>query len=836
MMRYPRTSFLLALLTAASAFAQRPFTGSAEVRQALDRLNVVGSVLMIAAHPDDENNNLLVYLGRGKKYRTAYLSLTRGEGGQNLIGSEQGDEIGLIRTQELLGARRWDAGEQYFSRAIDFGFSKTADETLQKWGRDNVLADVVYNIRRYRPDVIITRFSGTPRDGHGHHQSSAILAKEAFEAAADPARFPEQLKLVQPWRAKRIVFNLFAFNRQMEEENAKNPAPRVALETGGYDPVLGYSYGEIAGISRSNHKSQAFGSAERRGAIKAELAPVAGDVAQGDLFDGVDATWSRVKGGAEIGALLAKAAKEFQDENPAAILPHLIAARQLAAANTDWWAQYKLPEIDEAIALCAGLFAEVRTDREHAAPGATLKLTVDVMQRLPYGLRWTGVKFDNGLTGQPSVANELPLNAAASASVDWNIPKDQAISQPYWMRDAKNGNLYAVDDLRLLGLADSPPVLTATLSFADAQGRTFALQRPARYRFVDPVQGEQVRRLLIVPPVALKVSDAVMVFPDSQSRSVAIEVKANVANAAGTLRLKLPDGWIATPAEHEFKIAARNEMTSFAFTLKPPAWSGKATLEAVATMADGSVTNRGAEVVRYPHIPPQSHFPPAQALLVRADVKISIKRVGYVMGAGDEMPAALRQLGLQVDLLSPEDVAAGELGKYDSIVVGVRAFNTRPDLKSSQARLMEYVKNGGTMIVQYNTPEGFGGPGARPTPVALAPYPLSISRDRVTVEEVPVRFPDKENALLNKPNKITGEDFSGWVQERGLYFVTDFGKEYTPLFGMNDPGEKELLGGTVAAKYGKGTYIYTSLVWFRELPAGVPGAFRIFANFLSAGK
>jgi len=843
-MRHPINAFLALLALglfwfAPPAVAQRPFTGAAEVRQSLDRINTLGSVLMIAAHPDDENNALLVYLGRGKKYRTAYLSLTRGEGGQNLIGPEQGDEIGLIRTQELLAARRWDAGEQYFTRAIDFGFSKSADESMQKWGREAVLGDIVYVIRRYRPDVIINRFSGTARDGHGHHTASGLLAKEAYEAAGDPARFPEQLKFVQPWRAKRIMFNLFSFNRQMEEENAKNPAPKVEVESGAYDPVLGYSYGEIAGLSRSNHKSQAFGSAERRGPIPSHLITIAGEPATKDIFEGVDVTWNRVKDGAPIGDLLRGAAARFQPEKPHLILPALLAARQLAAKSADWWAQFKLREIDETIALCAGLHASLETDREQVTPNSSVKLTANVIERLPAGLRWTGLRFEgaSGLSTPVPSAEPLPVNRVVTGSIDWTVPATQALSQPYWLRAPKKEALFTVQDMSLVGLPESPAVLTAVLEFTDQEGRRFELRRDAQYRFVDPVAGEQIRRLQVVPPVAVKLADAVMLYPDDKPRTVTVEVRANAPKSAGQLSLKLPDGWKATPAVQPFSIAARGELAAFTFQVAPPAWPGKATLEAVATMADGAVTSAGMETVRYPHIPPQTLFPPAAASLVKANVQISIKRVGYLMGPGDEVPAALRQLGLQVDLVSPEDVAAGDLSKYDALVTGVRAMSTRTDLRSSRARLLDYVAQGGTLIMQYNTAGGGGPGGSGVTDVPLAPYPLKINRDRVTVEEAPVRFPNPQHALLNSPNKITGEDFTGWVQERGLYYATGFDpKQYETLFAMNDPGEKESLGATVVARHGKGLYIYTSLAFFRQLPAGVPGAYRLFANFLSAGK
>lgn len=829
-------------------WGQRELSGAAEAKLAVDRLNVVGSVLMIAAHPDDENTALLAYLARGRKVRTGYLSLTRGEGGQNLIGPEQGDELGLIRTEELLAARRIDGAEQFFSRAIDFGFTKTPEETFEKWGHDKILSDVVWVVRRFRPDVIVLRFTGTPRDGHGQHQVSAILGKEAFTAAADPKRFPEQLRWVEPWQAKRLMWNGFAFNREQEQELEKEKN-RLEMDAGDYDPVLGFSYTEIAGMSRSMHRSQGMGTAERKGSNKNYLLPVAGEPATRDLFDGIDTTWNRFPGGAAIGRALGQAAGAFDPGNPAKAVPPLIAAYNLMAELNQPALEFKRHELAEAIVLCSGLWLDAAADKFAVVPGGMLKLSATALNRERLAVEVDSVEVDG--MAQSSVKGSggaLPFNNPKVYPLEIKVGAQQPLSQPYWLREPKQGDTYSVPDQTEIGLPENPPLLRAHFHLR-IEGSPLEIARPVIYRYIERAQGELTRAVVVEPPAALEWSQAALLFPDASAKGVELQVRANIPHASGAIRIQAPAQWVVTPPAQDFRLSEIGQEAPLSFHLTPPAGDSKGALEASAKVGDQTVAV-GMETISYPHIPPQVLFKPARAELVRSDVRLLAKAVGYVMGAGDEVPAALRQIGAEVTLVGPDYLARGDLGRFDAIVTGVRAYNTRADLRANQERLMEYVRNGGTMVVQYNVPEGGGptptpgrggrgGAGGEREPSVLdhiGPYPIETGRERVTVEDAPVALPNKASALLHKPNEITARDFEGWVQERGLNFASAWDGHYQPLFETHDPGEKPMLGGTLYTRFGKGAYVFTAFSWFRQLPAGVPGAFRIFANLLSAGK
>ena len=774
---------------------------------------------MIAAHPDDENTALLAYFSRGRKVRTGYLSLTRGEGGQNLIGSEQGDALGVIRTQELLAARRIDGAEQFFTRAIDFGFTKTPQEAFEKWGREKILSDVVWVIRSFRPDVIVLRFSGTPRDGHGQHQASAILGKEAFTVAADPKRFPEQLRYVQPWQAKRVIWNVFSFNRDQEKEIEKIPN-KLEVDPGDYDPILGHSYGEIAGMSRSLHKSQGMGAPERRGSQKNYLVMVAGEPATKDVFDGVDTTWDSISGSAALMPVLAEAARTFEFQHPEKTVPLLLKAKSLMADLHHPVVERKRKELDEAIALASGLWLDATADKFGAIPGGSFKITRTAVNRGPLAIDLDGKTLGRN---QPVTSTETRA-----------IPDGEPYSQPYWLRQPKQGDSYTVTDQELIGRPENPPLLESTFH-ARIGSQDLDIVRPVVYRYVDRVQGERERPLMVEPEVAVAMPELARIFPDASPRTVDAQVRANVAGASGELVLKAPDGWRVEPPSQAFHLTERGRQAVLSFRVTPPARDAKVPLQASAKVGEHTI-NVGMDVITYPHIPQQPLFPPAETELVRADIRNLAKTIGYVMGAGDEMPEALRQVGSEVILLTPNDLARADLSRFDAVVTGVRAYNTRPDLRANQERLLEYVKNGGTMVVEYNVLEG--GPfGGDPSLLAnIGPYPITIGRERVTVEDVPVVFPNRNYPLLQKPNPIGEKDFAGWIQERGLYFATKWDSHYQPLFETHDPGEKPLLGGTLCTRYGKGAYIFTAMSWFRELPAGVPGAYRIFANFISASK
>ena len=844
--------------------AQRELSGTAQIKITLERLNTVGSVLMIGAHPDDENTALLAYLARGRKVRTGYLSLTRGEGGQNLIGSEQGDALGLIRTQELLAARRIDGAEQFFTRAVDFGFSKTPQEAFEKWGHDQILSDVVWVIRRFQPDVIVLRFSGTPRDGHGHHQASALVGKEAFSAASDPSRFPEQLQYVKPWQAKRLMWNAATFTPQQEQEVQKE-RNKVEVDPGDYDPVLGHSYAEIAGMSRSMHRSQGMGAPERKGSAKNWLLPVAGAPATHDLFDDVDVTWNRFPGGAAAGRALAEAARSFDPSNPAKTVLLLLTAQKAMSQLNDPRVDLKRRELQEAVALCSGLWLDATADKYAITQGARLQLTATALRREKSAAKVEAVDFD-GISRASAKEHgiSLPFNEPKTFSADITVPADQPLSQPYWLREPKQGDRYTVRDQSEIGLPENPPLLHARFRLR-IEGGEIEIVRPVIYRYIERAQGELTRAIVVEPAVTLQWARRARLFPDDSPETAEVQVKANVAGASGDIQVSAPAGWNISPASRYFQLLSAGDEASFSFQIRPPAQNANAVLQASAKLG-GQTVATGMDIISYPHIPPQVLFQPANTELVRCDVKLMAKRIGYIMGAGDEVPEALRQLGADVTMLGSDELSRGDLSRFDAIVAGIRAYNTRSDLRANQERLLKYVQDGGTLVVQYIDPQGGpggrGGPGASPavggrgapapqsaaqtngrgpgrgTLAALhaGPYPFATGLDRVTVEDAPVQLPNPDSPLLHRPNEISPHDFDGWIQERGLNFASEWDPHYQPLFESHDPGEKPLLGATLYTRYGKGAYVFTAFSWFRELPAGVPGAFRIFANLLSAGK
>ncbi len=823
--------------------AQKDIAGETQMRLMLDELNNLGSVMMIAAHPDDENTALLAYLARGRHVRTAYLSLTRGEGGQNLIGSEQGDELGIIRTEELLAARRIDGAQQFFTRAIDFGFTKTAAETLgSKWPREKVLGDVVWAIRRFQPEVIILRFTGTSKDGHGQHQASAILGREAFAAAADPTRFSEQLKYVKTWQALRLMTNLAAFNEEQQKEAEKIPN-KLAVDLGAYSPELGYSYEEIAGMSRSQHRSQAMGTAQRQGSRVNYFVTDHGDKATKDLLENINFGWSRLEGGAEVTRLLTQASSSFVPAHPEELLPLLAKVRpvmaSVASTSKNALAEARLAELDEAIALAGGVTVDALSDKPAVTPGGTFKVTLTALARNPAQVTLRSAKL-SGINGvpQPTIASTvLAFNKSIEFPVNIKVPDTEPYSQPYWLELPKEDAMYSVANPEEIGDPENPPVLLAEFRL-QVGAAEITLKRPVHRVYIDHIYGQLTRPLAIVPPVSVDFGGMALVFPDNKSRRLQIPVRAISGKLAGEIHLEAPAGWKVEPASQHFELSAADEQTMAEFTVAPPAGESIGSLRASATVGDRVVAS-STRVIDYPHIRAQTLFLPSAARLVRSDIKTLAHNVGYIVGAGDEVPESLQQIGCEVTLLSPSDLSYGDLSKYDAIVTGVRAFNTRPDLRLNYRRLFKFVEDGGTLIVQYNVPEGGRAGGASPESpdlVHVGPYPIKTGRDRVTVEEAPVTFPNPNNVLLHAPNEITARDFEGWVQERGLNFASEWDPRYQSVLESHDPGEKELQGGELYTRYGKGVYIFSSYDWFRQLPAGVPGAYRLFANMLSAAK
>ncbi|PWJ58503.1 LmbE family N-acetylglucosaminyl deacetylase [Dyadobacter jejuensis] len=802
-------------------------TPPGEIYQNIKKLNVLGSALYIAAHPDDENTLMLAYLAKDRLVRTGYMSLTRGDGGQNLIGSEQGYNIGLIRTQELLAARKNDGAEQFFSRAYDFGYSKTREETLKFWDEEKVLGDVVWMIRKFQPDVLITRFPPDPRAGHGHHQTSAYLAEKAFTLAADPTSYPEQLKTYPVWQAKRLVWNTYTpgFTNRKPSDTEQD---FIGVELGDYNPLLGKAYTEIAAESRSQHKSQAFGAAPARGQRADYLLHTKGERAKTNLFDGIDLTWNRVKGGAAIEKLVQKALDGFDISAPEKSIPQLIAIYKglQRLDEGDKYVNQKKEEVKELLVQCLGLWFETNPTTYSGVAGKPVNLKMTVVKRSAYPVQlskvfWTGMKADSAIN--LSLANNELVSLERTTVLPVNLP----ISQPYWIEKPLDKGMFNIPNQKDIGYPENRSKTISTYTFM-IDGQPFTYQKAWEYKFTDPAEGEIYRPFEIRPLVTVNLADPVIVFPDASPREVLVTVQAQAKAVQGKVSLTLPSGWKSTPADYSFDLPEQYQQASYSFQVSPTDQQQNTFLKAQATVS-GRQYDKSIRSISYRHIPTQTLFPEAEAKLTKMDIHTTAKHIGYIAGAGDEVPSALRQIGCQVTMLDEAELSK-DLSMYDAIVVGVRAYNTETRLGHYQAKLMEYVKNGGTMVVQYTIPSGL-------KVSELGPYPLTTGRDRITEEDATLHFLNPKHPVLNIPNKITQKDFDGWIQERGLYFAQTWDKQhYEPILAGHDTGEGDLDGALLYAQYGKGVYIYTGLSFFRELPAGVSGAYRLFANIISAGQ
>jgi LmbE family N-acetylglucosaminyl deacetylase len=795
---------------------------SAEIQLALQKLNVLGRVLYVAAHPDDENTNLMALWANGSLYDAGYLSVTRGDGGQNLIGPELREKLGVIRTQELLAARRLDHGRQFFTRAVDFGFSKTSEETLRIWDRDKVLSDIVWVIRRFRPDVVVTRFSPDDDKTHGHHTASAILAQEAFQAG-DPKRFPEQLAFVEVWKPTRLVWNTSPFffsNRNLPFD----PAGLATMEAGGFNPLLGKAFTEIAAASLSMHKSQGVGSPPRRGARKEYFKVLEGAPITNGLFDGVDTTWSRVPKSEAIAEKVKQVVAAFVPADPAASVPKLMELRKALTqfSDKDWGAQ-KRAEVDSIIAACLGLNIESSTTIAAVSAAQPLPIKFEAINRSKVPVQLLEVRTP--VTGE-TLQLDLPLPTDQFVAKDLTptLPKDVTRSQPYWLRKPATLGTFAVDDQTLIGLPENPPPfpLEVALRIGD-QDLRYSVD--TKYRTVDPIIGEVRQELVIAPPVFANLSNPVFVFGDDKSKSVQVRVAASTAAVRGQLRLEAPKGWGIEPASVPLDLKAADAEIFVTFTIKPPPSANEGTLRAVVSV-EGRDYSFARERIAYPHIGLHVLMPPAEAKIVRVDVRKKGELIGFIPGAGDEIPQSLQQIGYNVKILDAADITAENLKRFDAVVLGIRAYNTQERIASWEGQLLAYVKAGGVVVAQYNTTSDL-------KTKEIGPFPLEISRDRVTDENAEMRILAPNHPLMNTPNKITAEDFKGWVQERGLYFPNKWDPAWTPILSCNDPGEKPLDGGLLVAKSGSGYFIYTGYSWFRQLPAGVPGAYRLFANMVS---
>ena len=830
-----RTLATLLALAPFCTFSQRPPAqpNAAEILHKMQKLNVLGSVLYIVAHPDDENTRLIAWLANGKKVRTGNLSLTRGDGGQNLIGPELGDALGIIRTQELLEARRIDGGEQFFTRAVDFGYSKSAAESFEKWGKQEVLSDVVRVIRMFRPDIIITRFAPDRSAGHGHHEASAILAEEAFDLAGDPKAFPEQLQQgLEVWQPRRLFFNGSTWWKKDLADIAKNDPDWFSVDVGGYDPLLGLSYTEIAGRSRSMHKSQGFGAAETRGEMLEYLKLVKGDRPKTkDIFEGIDMTWGRVKGGSPIGQMIDRMIASYDLTQPSKSLDQLrkvgyemdetLGGDDKPLSMMRLWEQKRGDQQMQLELDCMGAVFEVLADATMFSEADSIRLTITAIQRSTPLPKMT-------LAVHPLTDNLDKAGLEFQTSKRLVLKPSRWVSEPFWLSKPHN-------DLHVIPAIDigtpnqkALPVSIAPANFTPTEDWIF--NGVLMYKWVDRVDGERIRPVYVTP-VASVIPKTDVLIATGGPQTIIVEVEALTDSLTGQLNVTLPEGWATTKDLKLVNIAKRNERQSLTFQLTPMDNAKGGPVKFEFSGPKGKA-DRTLHEIDYPHIMPQVYYTPAEVKLVPLDLKTTAKTVGYIKGAGDDVPEAIEQMGVAVEMIDPTTATLAGLKKYDAIVTGIRAYNTVEAMRTFNTTLMKYVEEGGTLVCQYNTRSS-----DMMVPDSLfGPYPFKLTRDRVTVEEAPATFLQRDHPLLNFPNKITSTDFDGWVQERGLYFCGSLDEHYTPLIAWNDPGEQPLTGGLITCDWGKGRYVYTGISFFRQLPAGVPGAYRLFANLISSTK
>ncbi len=841
-----------------------------EILLQFNKLQATGSVLYIAAHPDDENTRLLSYLANEKCLRTAYLSLTRGDGGQNLIGSEQGTELGVIRTQELLAARRTDGAEQFFSRAYDFGYSKTPKETFEKWTHQEILSDVVYVIRKFRPDIIITRFATDGSGGHGHHTASAILAEEAFEAAADPTKFPEQLNRVAVWQAKRLFYN----NASKFWNPNADMSGNLKMDVGGYNTLLGKNYGEIAAESRSMHRSQGFGSAKQRGEMFEYFKPLKGDTANlQSIFDRLDFTWNNKTNGKQIAKCIALALENYKKGEHIKCNTQLLAAMELFPAAERIQENYWYGKLLKTCLLLNGIYLEALAEGSaYAAIGDSLKIKITGLNRSNTPLILENIKLFAYGQGNACAQQNLNFNIAPTV-LNYNIPFTTSLSKTicketentkmYWLKNSISDNKFWIEKEQIgLGYAlQSGYKVSFDLNI---QGKNITWTEELQYKYTDPEKGERYRPLIITDPAFINITTSSLIVADSNAKEIKVSVKAGRDKVKGLLLGSTTWDWTIsvkgdnkkewyTMASTYIELDKKGDEKEIIFLVKGPAQTsiGNASfklidqpkpaeekeneiVELTKERNDYSVYPNyscGLQEIKYDHIPTQVLFPEAKLKLVKVAVKHQLKKIAYISGAGDDVEPCLAQLGYQVTLLTNEKLASENLQQYEAIITGVRAYNTNEYLSAAKSKLMDYVKKGGNLIVQYNT-NSFAGPFKGD----IGPYPFKITRDRITDEKAVVTIELPNHPVFNKPNKITQADFEDWIQERSIYHAGETDAHYELPISMNDPGEKPNKGALAICKYGEGYFVYTGLVFFRELPAGVPGAYRLMVNLIELGK
>lgn len=799
---------------------------SSEIYLKMQKLDVLGSALYIAAHPDDENTRLLSYLANEKKWRTAYLSLTRGDGGQNLIGTEQSEKLGMIRTQELLAARRVDGAEQYFTRAFDFGFSKNPEETFRIWKKDSVLADMVWVIRNFQPDIIITRFPTDGSGGHGHHTASALLAEEAMDAAADPNKFKEQLLYVKPWKVKRLIWNGFNFGNAPQSDGKDF----TKLDIGDYNELLGKSYGEIASMSRSQHKSQGFGVPMQRGSIKETFKYVKGDSVKSNILEGINDSWSRLQGAKSVSKLTQKLLKEYNPNQPDLSIPLLQAIEnELMKLDNSYWRNQKLKEVQGLIFSCAGLFFDSYANEYVANRNERLKFSIQAINRSTQSIKLVQVKSNSGFD---SVFNKnLENNILLNYSTNQIIAESISYSNPYWLTEKPSQGLFHVANQQLIGVPNPIAALQIEYVF-EINSKRYTSTKSLKYKWTDPVKGELQRDVEVLPAVSIQALDKNIILGKNElNKKIKLSVQNFKTIDKAILRIRSNGNVKISPAEIEFSSSQSNAVLNFEFDLIF-ASSEIQSLELIPeVIIANKVYSSKVERIEYDHIPVQVQVVPTKIRLEKTDIIVKGKRAGYIIGAGDEIPEALKQLGFEVTMIDETYLNTKELNDFDVIVAGIRLYNTNENMKNHYNKLMKYVESGGNYVVQYNTSNFISNVSSK-----VGPYDFQITRDRITDEHAKMNFINPADKILTYPNKISEKDFEDWVQERGLYFLSKVDPQYRKVFSGNDPNEKTSDGILITCAYGKGTFTYTGISFFRQLPAGVPGAYKLFANIISQSR
>ncbi len=832
-MYYSLRLLVCSLLFLNLATAQAPPNNSpSDIYHSIEKLNFLGTALYIAAHPDDENTRLISYLSNNINARTGYLSLTRGDGGQNLIGPELRELLGVLRTEELLAARRVDGGEQFFTRANDFGFSKHPDETLEIWNKDAILGDVVRAIRNFQPDVIINRFDHrSPGTTHGHHTSSAMLSVEAFDLAGSSSAYPEQLKNLDTWQPQRLFFNTsWWFYGSQEKFESADKSQMLSMDVGTFYPMLGMSNNEIASLASSQHLSQGFGRLTSRGSEQEYIELLKGDLPKDkdDIFDGIDTSWSRIEGGQAIGEILYKIQSDFNFKNPSVHLPELLKAYQLLQKTTnEHWKKIKTEELTDIILAVSGIYLEATTETANATPGSQVKVQIEALNRSKVNVSLNSIVINDTKISENDVS--LDDNTSFNLESTIGIPTATKYTSPYWLVEKGTLGTYTVIDSELIGKPETPRAFNADF-LLDFNGTMVVVKKPVVYKYARPDKGELYQPFEIVPVATANSTEKVLIFADASSKTIPVTIKANKDSISGEVQLSYGKGWKLDKEQKPFFIAKKGDELTINFTLTPPSSENEAYISPILKI-DGKEISKEMVSIAYDHIPAQTALLPNETKVVRLNIEKAGENIGYIMGAGDEVPTSLRQIGYNVQLIDPTSITSASLAKFDAVVLGIRAYNVLDELKFKQRFILDYAKNGGTVIVQYNTAGRWADQFEN-----IAPFKLEVSRDRVTDENSEVKIIAPEHSLVNFPNKIEQSDFKGWVQERGLYFPNTWGPEFTPILEMKDKGEDPSKGSLLIAPYGKGYYIYTGLSFFRELPVGVPGAYKLFSNMLSVGK